>query len=79
MSDACELRLRVEGALLGRLVEAVVGERQQLGEGLVVLHALVPHATAVHRPRRAGLKGVKYLVVGEPDERPALGSAPGSK
>jgi hypothetical protein len=37
MPDACELRLGVEGTVLGSLVEAVVGEGQQLGEELIVL------------------------------------------
>ena len=37
MSDACELRLGVESALLRGLVHVELREGEQLGEGLLVL------------------------------------------
>ena len=37
VSDACELCLGVEGTPLGRLVEAVLGEGEELGEELIVV------------------------------------------
>lgn len=37
MSDARELRLRVEGVLLESVVQVILGEGEQLGEELITL------------------------------------------
>src|SRR5918995_5281097 len=82
MSDAGELRLRVEGALLGSVVEVVTGERQQLVEELIVLTSVAGRVAGLEQEREArgdaprldcigDLVGALcgYRRVGEPDPR----------